>query len=190
MSEPSGAPRPAPVAPRGINHLVLNVRNMEESHRFWCGLLGFEQVGELHPRPDDVHPMVMRFYGGVTDGVCHHDLALVERPELPEPAPWNMYDGLQAVNHVAVAYPDRQSWLRQVQFLLDSGVEPHLRIDHGMTHSLYISDPNGYGVEVLYELPEEVWRHDVDGALNHAVILGPDEALTDDPDYPTEFDSP
>ena len=24
-----------PIAPRGINHLVLNVRNIEEAHRFW-----------------------------------------------------------------------------------------------------------------------------------------------------------
>jgi catechol 2,3-dioxygenase len=134
--------------------------------------------------------MVMRFYGGVAaDGVRHHDLALVERPGLPDPpAQWSMYDGIQAVNHVAVTYPDRQSWLEQTQFLLDNGVQPNLRIDHGMTHSLYINDPNGYGVEVLYELPEEVWQHDVDGALNHAVVLTEDEVLTDDPDYPTRFD--
>ena len=24
-----------PVTPSGLNHLVLNVRNLEESHRFW-----------------------------------------------------------------------------------------------------------------------------------------------------------
>ena len=42
--------RSAAVTPRGVNHLVLNVRNMEESHRFWCDLLGFKQVGELHPQ--------------------------------------------------------------------------------------------------------------------------------------------
>ena len=37
----------------------------------------------------------------------------------------------------------------------------NLRVNHGMTHSVYINDPNGYGVEVLYELPREMWaeRH-------------------------------
>ena len=33
-----------------------------------------------------------------------------------------------------------------------------------MTHSLYIVDPNGYGVEVLYELPREVWGDNIQGA--------------------------
>ena len=42
------------------------------------------------------------------------------------------------------------------------------RVEHGMTHSLYINDPNGYGVELLYELPREVWEGDIDGALNFA----------------------
>ena len=43
------------------------------------------------------------------------------------------------------------------------------RVEHGMTHSLYIHDPNGYGVELLYELPREVWEGDIDAALNFAV---------------------
>ena len=74
-----------PVTPRGVNHLVLNVRDMEESHHFWSDLLGFKQVGELHPRSDGVPSMNMRFYSGVVDDVNHHDLALVERAGLAEP---------------------------------------------------------------------------------------------------------
>jgi catechol 2,3-dioxygenase len=56
-----------------------------------------------------------------------------------------------------------------------------------MTHSIYINDPNGYGVEVLYDLPREVWGHDIDGALNHAVVRDADNPLVDDTDYPSEF---
>jgi catechol 2,3-dioxygenase len=50
-----------------------------------------------------------------------------------------------------------------------------------MTHSLYINDPNGYGVELLYELPREVWEGDIDGALNFAVQVPTEgaEALQD-----------
>ena len=33
------------VTPGGINHLVINVRDMEESHRFWTEILGFKEVG-------------------------------------------------------------------------------------------------------------------------------------------------
>ena len=180
--------RSTPVVPRGLNHLVLNVRDLEESHRFWCDLLGFRQVGELRPRPDRPTNMKMRFYSGVADDVNHHDVALVEQPSLPEPpAEWSMTAAAGAINHIAITYPDRESWLEQVQFLDDRGVRMNRRVNHGMTHSVYINDPNGYGVEVLYELPDEVWRHDIDGALNYVELLPRDQLLVDATDYPTDF---
>ena len=43
-----------PVTPRGINHLVLNVRDIEESHRFWTEVVGFRQVGHLGTLDCDV----------------------------------------------------------------------------------------------------------------------------------------
>lgn len=32
---------------------------------------------------------------------------------------------------------------------------------------LYIHEPNGYGVEFVYDLPHEVWEGDIGGALNY-----------------------
>ena len=180
--------RSTAVTPRGFNHLVLNVRDIEESHRFWCDMLGFKQVGELKPRGDRGPSMTMRFYSGVTTDVNHHDLALVEVPDLPEMPDWKITGTGCAINHLAITYPDRESWLEQVKFLEDQGALTNpLRVDHGMTHSVYITDPNGYGVEVLYELPEDVWRHDIDGALNYAQILPKDDLYTDTTDYETNF---
>jgi hypothetical protein len=42
---------------------------------------------------------------------------------------------------------------------------------HGMTHTLYIQDPNARGVELVYELPREVWEGDIDAALNFAEAI-------------------
>ena len=42
--------------PRGVNHVVLNVRNLEESHRFWTEVIGFKCVAALDPKrspPDE-----------------------------------------------------------------------------------------------------------------------------------------
>ena len=184
------AKRPAgPVTPRGLNHLVLNVRDLDEAHHFWSDLLGFQQVGELHQREDDPSPMVMRFYSGATDDLSHHDIALVERPTLPPPPEnWSMSAGECAVNHIAITYPDQESWKQQVQFLQDQGVKINVRIDHGMTHSIYINDPNGYGVEVLYDLPREVWGHDIDGALNYARFLPTEgDEVTEETEYVSDF---
>src|ERR1700759_2530689 len=73
--------------PIGVNHVVLNVRDMEESHRFWTEIVGLKQVGALRPRAD-LGPMPkMQFYSGDHGGkMTHHDVALVENPNVP-PAP-------------------------------------------------------------------------------------------------------
>ncbi|MBY0333066.1 MAG: VOC family protein [Acetobacteraceae bacterium] len=177
------ASRQGPVAPRGINHLVLNVRDLEESHRFWTEIIGFKQVGELKQTPQRPNPPRMRFYSADHDGKDnHHDIALVENKDLPEPPKeWGMFGMPLAINHIAVTLPDREAWLRQLEYLQERGVKFNRRVDHGMTHSLYINDPNGYGVELLYELPREVWEGNIDAALNYAVALPTEgkEALQD-----------
>jgi catechol 2,3-dioxygenase len=171
---PSTTPSPSP----SVNHLVLNVRDIERSHRFYTELLGFEQCGEL------THTMTMRFYRG--DRSHHHDFALVQVNEpaaTPAPDPWSMEPKRVGVNHIAIAYPDRESWLNQLRHLKANGVEFLVRGNHGMTHSAYIADPDGYGLEVLYNLPEEVWGGDVDAALNYFEYLPPDQDLEDTTDY-------
>ena len=179
-SEATKAPAQA-VTPAGLNHLVINVRDLDESHRFYTEILGFEQVGEFRDPARRRDRSRMRFYSGVRDGLRnHHDLALVEKPGLPEPPEDPLAEPL-AVNHIAITLPDREAWLAQLAFLQSRGVKFDRRVEHGMTHSCYIRDPNGYGVELLYELPREVWGGDIDGALNYYRNLpteGP-EALED-----------
>ena len=178
--------------PRGVNHLVLNVRDLEASHRFWTEIIGFRQVGELRPRPDRPNPPKMRFYSGLDEhgDVNHHDIALMEIPNARasarDPEPWGLAARKVGLNHVAITWPDRESWLKQVAFLQSKGVPFHLRINHGMTHSVYISDPDDHGIEVLYELPAGVWKDDIDAAQNYSERLPTegDEALIDKTDVP------
>lgn len=189
MTEGNGkmATSNGPVAPMGLNHLVLNVRDIEESHRFWTEVLGLKQVGEIHASEKRPNPPKMRFYSGDHGGgrLSHHDIALVENRDLPTPPQeWSMYGAACAINHIAIAYPSRETWLQQLAFLQARGVKFNRRVEHGMTHSLYIHDPNGYGVELLYELPREVWEGDIDAALNYAAPVPTEgtEALADHAD--------
>ena len=189
--EPAAAGESA--TPVGLNHVVLNVRDIEESHRFWTEIVGLRQVGTLRRPEVGPHPQ-MRFYSGERGGkLAHHDIALVENPSLPKPsAEWDLFGVPQAINHIAIAMPSREAWMRKLAELQARGITFHRRINHGVTHSVYISDPNGYGVELLYELPREMWEGDIDAGLNYFEVL-PTEgeaALEDDLEHAPRFGAP
>lgn len=161
-------PKTQPIAPVAVNHVVLNVRDIEESHRFWTEIIGLRQVGALRPTADRPSPPNMRFYSAAHDGrVSHHDIALMERKDMPalDPA------APASLHHVALALPSREAWLAQLAHVQARGIKFESRVEHGCTHSLYIRDPNGHGVELLYELPREVWENDIYGAVNHYIAL-------------------
>jgi len=157
LAAPAEAQRPI-----GVNHVVLNVCDIEESHRFWTEILGFTQVGA---RPQ------MRFYSGDHDGrLQHHDIALVEVPDgavAAEPRPTGL-------NHVAIAMPNREAWLKQLDFLRSRGITFSPRFYRGVSRCIHLTDPNGHDVEIMYELPRHVWERDINAALNYVEVLPPE----------------
>jgi len=172
-----------PARPVGVNHLVLNVRDIEASHRFYTDILGFERVVEA-----DLGTPMWFYRSGPGH---HHDIALaqVKDPaDQPEPDErWRASARRAGVNHIAIAYPDRDSFVQQLTHLQAMDVPISLRGNHGMTHSAYITDPDGNGIEVLYELPAEVWEGDLPTAMMYFEKLpkeGP-EMLEDRIDVPT-----
>ena len=55
----------------------------------------------------------MRFYSGDHSGkMTHHDVAMVENPNLPRRPRMGHIRHAGAINHVAIALPDRDSWLQ------------------------------------------------------------------------------
>ena len=175
MTEQTRAQRPA-----GVTHLVLNVADIERSHRFWTELMGFEHVDSIELGTE------MRFYRSGPGH--HHDVAIVQVKEPPTeepPTKWRPSARRMGVNHIAIAYPDSETFVAQLRHLQANGVPFQMRGNHGMTHSAYIADPDGNGIEVLYELPADVWEGDVSRALRHFETLpteGP-ESLQDSTDY-------
>jgi catechol 2,3-dioxygenase len=176
-------PATRPSSP-SVNHLVLGVRDIEASHRFYCDVLGFEQCGTFTssfvPNP------IMRFYRGHPDH--HHDVALQQIPDpstAPPVAPWHIFSKNPGIAHIALAYGTREEWLSQLEHVQALDVPIALRGNHGMTHSAYVVDPDGHGIEMVYEVPAEVWEGDVDAALSYFEPLptkGP-EVLQDSTDY-------
>ena len=146
----------APQVPSGINHLVINVRDLEESHRFWTGLLGFRHVGTARRARSDGAPPA-RFYSGMKDGkLHHHDIALNQQPDLERVDE----ERAQSLDHIAIEYASEDAWRAQIRFLTDHGVALHRLVERGATHSIHLTDPNGIAVELVFELPRAEWPVD------------------------------
>ncbi len=127
-----------------VNHLVLAVRDIEASHRFYCDVLGFEHCGTLQT-PMTANP-TMRFYRGHPDH--HHDIALQQIPAEASATPvpeWSMFAKQPGIAHIAMAYGSREEWLAQLQHIQAMNVPIKVRGNHGMTHSAYVVDPDGTG---------------------------------------------
>ena len=150
--------------PCGVNHIVLNVRDLDEAHAFWTEWLGFRLVGTSRRNASGGKPM--RFYSGEIDGkLRHHDIALVERSSLSG----EFAARPQALHHVAIAYSTQEAWQKQISFLIMRGATLYRQIDRGVTQSIHLADPDGNEIELVYELPRELWEGDIDAALNRAV---------------------
>ncbi len=152
--------------PCGVDHLVLYVDDIDRSHEFWAGRLGFKHVGTT-PRsaPDGRALPGTRFYSGERDGeLFHHNIALVHRPRTDsEPA-------AKQINHIAIGYADPAAWRKQVAYLESTGVELKNKVMRGTIYSAQVTDPNGYTIELACELERRLWADDINASLNKAAV--------------------
>ena len=117
--------------PKRVGHLVLNVKNLDESTKFYSEVLGFEIALQ---RPTGTF---------LTCGKIHHDLALSQAPEGAMP----VTEGQLGLNHFAVQVEDINDLKEVYDELKDSGASMDRNTDHGMTSSIYFFDPDGNKIE-------------------------------------------
>ncbi len=130
---------------RGINHIVLKVRDLCASDHFYREVLGMQRVGE---RPG------MWFYRA---GGHHHDLALVE-VGLEAQAPQRMNTGLF---HFCLDVSDEQALAELYKQCEAAGVSMLGAVDHTVSRGFYVHDPDGHVVELGVDAPAHEWA-DVD----------------------------
>lgn len=117
--------------PMRVGHLVLNVKNLAESTRFYTDILGFE-ISRQTPTGTFL-----------TCGKIHHDLALFQAPDDALP----VSSGQLGLNHFAVQVEDLDALKEVYSNLKDREVTLDHNTDHGMTSSVYFMDPDGNRVE-------------------------------------------
>ena len=149
-----------------IGAVTLTVRDLDRALTFYQDNLGFR----LHGRQGDV----------VTLGAGERDL-LVLRGRPDARLPTRRHTGLY---HFAILTPSRRHLARSLRHLIDSGARPQGFADHLVSEAVYLSDPEGNGIEIYRDRPREEWEYeegvvqidtvalDVQGVLDE---LRPDE---------------
>jgi catechol 2,3-dioxygenase len=148
--EPQLTPRPADAGVR-IGHVHLKVADLERALAFYCGVLGFELKQRYGRRA-----------AFVAMGGYHHHIGLnTWESEGGSPPP----RGSTGLYHFAILYPSRAALADALQRLIAAKVPLEGASDHGVSEALYLRDPDGNGVELYWDRPQDAWPRDRDGEL-------------------------
>jgi len=133
-----------PIDPRvDIGHVHLKVADLDRALGFYCDVLGFE----LQQRIGDEAAFV-------SAGGYHHHIGLNTWYSKGAPPAPTRSAGLF---HVAIRYPDRRTLADALRRLGEAGIGLGGASDHGVSEALYLSDPDGNGVELYCDRPREEW---------------------------------
>ncbi len=123
-----------------ITRIDLRVRDRARMVDFYRSILGLEIVYE------DQGEMLL---SSATDEA---QVRLVEEPDaaIRRPHTTGLY-------HVAFLFPTRRALAQKISMLIEMGWPLHGLVDHGVSEALYLSDPEGNGLEFAVDRPYSAW---------------------------------
>lgn len=134
-----------------IGHIHLKVADLDRALAFYRDVLGFQLTQRFG-----------RNAAFLSAGGYHHHIGLNtwESAGGPPPAP-----GTTGLYHVAILYPTRAELADALQRLLRAEIPLEGAADHGVSEAIYLRDPDGNGVELYWDKPQNQWPHNADGGL-------------------------
>jgi glyoxylase I family protein len=131
--------RPASTV-RGVHHLALICKDVEETIQFYQEFLGFPLV-ELVENRD--YAGSSHFFFDIGN---HNMLGFFDFPGHPHPA---FSETIGGVQHLAISISAEQ--FAAAQQKLDEAAVEYLGPDRGADDSMYFRDPNGVNLELYHE---------------------------------------
>jgi catechol 2,3-dioxygenase len=132
-----------------IGHVHFKVADIDRSLDFYCGVLGFE----LQQRMGEEAAFL-------SAGGYHHHIGLNTWHSKGGSAPPPNSTGLF---HAAIRYPSRRSLADALRRIAEAEVALGGASDHGVSEALYLSDPDGNGLELYWDRPREEWPREPGG---------------------------
>jgi len=134
-----------------IGHVHLKVADLERALKFYRDVLGFGLTQRFGSQA-----------AFLSAGGYHHHIGLNtwESAGGSPPPP-----GTTGLYHVAVLYPTRALLADALRRVQAAGIELDGAADHGVSEALYLRDPDGNGVELYWDRPQEQWPRTAAGGL-------------------------
>ena len=134
-----------------IGHVHLKVADLPRAIAFYRDVLGFE---------------LTQRYGNqaafLSAGGYHHHIGLNTWESQGGSPP---HAGATGLYHLAILYPTRAELADALRKLIAANIPLEGASDHGVSEALYLRDPDGNGVELYWDRPQNDWPRTVDGGL-------------------------
>ena len=134
-----------------VGHIHLKVADLERAIGFYAGLLGFD---------------VTTRYGAqaafLSAGGYHHHIGLNTWESKGGTPPARGHTGLY---HTALLFADRPALASVLKRLVAADYPIDGASDHGVSEAVYLTDPDGNGVELYRDRDEADWPRNPDGSL-------------------------
>jgi catechol 2,3-dioxygenase len=134
-----------------IGHSHLKVSDLGKALAFYQDILGFE---------------ITQWYGNsavfLSAGGYHHHIGLnTWYSKGAAPAPRNSC----GLFHTAILYSTRKELAIALRQILAANYPLTGASDHGVSEAIYLDDPDGNGVEIYWDKPQNKWPRDSAGNL-------------------------
>ncbi|MCY7894731.1 VOC family protein [Bacillus vallismortis] len=129
-----------------IGDVKLTIRSLERSLQFYCDVIGFQVLQKTDRQAQ------------LTADGQRALLILEENPRavvLPERSVAGLY-------HFAILLPNRKELGMALARLIEHGIAIG-HGDHAVSEALYLSDPDGNGIEMYADRPRSMWQRDREG---------------------------
>jgi catechol 2,3-dioxygenase len=136
-----------------IRSVTLGVSDLDRSVEFYEQKLGL--------------PLIARENGTAQLGVPAAAPAL-ELVQIAAPTP--LPPAASGLYHVAWLHPTRAALADTVRRVAGAHWPLEGASDHGVSEALYLSDPDGLGIEIYADRPREQWPHTPQGALQMVTL--------------------
>ena len=134
-----------------IGHVHLKVADLDRAVDFYCGVLGFQVTQRCGAQA-----------AFISAGGYHHHIGLntwTSKGGKPPPA------GTTGLFHAAILYPTRAALADAARRILAANVTIDGAADHGVSEAIYLRDPDGNGLELCWDRPQDQWPRDESGGI-------------------------